>query len=130
MKDLGRYPMVDARARVGSIRSCSRGTVTVATVVALVAGMFVGPASAGTEPGPDGRARCVELMKVGGPAVSRAAEAALLGSDDDLREFLRAGYQEARDQDDRVRVEQFLSTGGSAVKEAGEAALAGSPAAV
>ena len=79
----------------------------------MAMGMVAGPAGA-EEMVPVDRGWCVELFLTGGPAVSRAAEAALLGSEEDLREFTDAGYAMARAEDDRVRVEQLIAIGGPA----------------
>ncbi|MFI7702488.1 ALF repeat-containing protein [Nonomuraea sp. NPDC049480] len=81
-----------------------RGLAAVITAVTLFAGMDSGAAAASSaavgsrvavDSGSAGRRTAVELMKTGGPELARAAEGALLGSDEDLRDFLAAGQAAA-----------------------------------
>ncbi|MEU8656182.1 polymorphic toxin type 44 domain-containing protein [Actinoplanes philippinensis] len=60
--------------------------------------------------------------------VSRAASAALAGSDSDVSAFLTTGYAEALAQDERLRTVRLVSTGGPATHLAAQAALNGSDA--
>ncbi|MEU8813445.1 polymorphic toxin type 44 domain-containing protein [Actinoplanes sp. NPDC048796] len=60
--------------------------------------------------------------------VSRAAGAALAGSDSDVSAFLSKGYAEALAQDERLRTVRLVSTGGPATHLAAQTALNGSDA--
>ncbi|MFH9355360.1 polymorphic toxin-type HINT domain-containing protein [Kitasatospora sp. NPDC017646] len=73
------------------------------------------------------RGRVVDLWKEGGPAVKAAAEAALTGSDADIRKLLDAGIKSAQLEDDRLSATQIHDLGGSAVRDAAAKALAGTP---
>ncbi len=73
------------------------------------------------------RGRVVAYWKDGGTAVKAAAEAALTGSDDDVRKFLGSDRLLAQVQDDQVSAAQILTLGGPSVREAARKALAGTP---
>lgn len=74
------------------------------------------------------RGKILALWKAGGPGVKAAAEAALLGSDADVRQFLDHENAVSQLSDDRVATVQVFSAGGRAVREAAQAALDGTPA--
>jgi hypothetical protein len=57
----------------------------------------------------------------GSPAVSRAAEAALVGTDADVSAFVSSGMAAAQDADNRDEVEQIMAAGGPALQLAGPA---------
>ncbi|WP_435647326.1 polymorphic toxin-type HINT domain-containing protein [Kitasatospora purpeofusca] len=100
--------------------------------LALVAGLLgTNPAAAsdvGGQPAPlTDRARVVLFWQEGGPGVKAAAEAALTGSDADVRRFLDSEQVPARIQDDQVGAAQIHSAGGPGVQEAARRALAGTP---
>ncbi|MFF1904678.1 polymorphic toxin-type HINT domain-containing protein [Kitasatospora sp. NPDC058218] len=73
------------------------------------------------------RARVVALWQAGGPAIKATAEAALTGSDADVRKFLDIERVPAQVQDDQVSAAQILTLGGAGVREAARKALAGTP---
>jgi hypothetical protein len=111
-----------------------RNAALVAVLFALPAGLLAPPATAGTpvEPGDPvpvltERAKVVEAWRHGGPGVQEAAEAALSGTDEAVRQFLASGLASTTAQDDRVQVAQLLATAGPAVKTAAQAALSGAP---
>ncbi|MFD0568752.1 ALF repeat-containing protein [Kitasatospora gansuensis] len=95
-------------------------------------GLLAVPAAADTAPpvGPVAdRVKAVAAWQAGGPAVRRAAEIALAGSDTDVTAFVTSGRQAAADQDLRTKVEELVATSGPGVREAATAALtAGTPA--
>ncbi|MGM1065784.1 hypothetical protein ACR807_41600, partial [Saccharothrix sp. Mg75] len=76
----------------------------------------------------NGRKIAVKLAQSGGPWTKSAALAALAGSDDEVRDFVRTGITSAAGQDDRVTLRSLLVDGSDAFKRAAEAALAGSDA--
>ncbi|WP_405007823.1 ALF repeat-containing protein [Kitasatospora purpeofusca] len=81
----------------------------------------------------DYRVDTVRILGVGGPAVKKAAEAALRGSYADIVKFLEEGQYTARAQDDRAEVERILAdpATGRLVREGAQKALdAGTPAAL
>ncbi|MFD0276833.1 polymorphic toxin-type HINT domain-containing protein [Kitasatospora sp. NPDC127111] len=73
------------------------------------------------------RGRIVQIWKDGGPGVKAAAEAALLGSDADVRKFLDADLKPAQLADDRLSATQIHDLGGQAVRDAATKALNGTP---
>ncbi|GAA2792020.1 ALF repeat-containing protein [Kitasatospora sp. CM 4170] len=73
----------------------------------------------------------VAVWMSGGPAVRRAAELALTGSDADVHAFVAGGRAAAADQDLRAKVEELVAVSGPGVREKVLAALAvGTPAAL
>ncbi|MFJ8430795.1 ALF repeat-containing protein [Kitasatospora sp. NPDC094019] len=81
----------------------------------------------------DYRVDTFRILGVGGPAVKKAAEAALRGSYEDIVKFLKEGQYVARAQDDRAEIEAILTDlpAWSKVREEGGKALAvGTPAAL
>ncbi|KDN20898.1 ALF repeat-containing protein [Amycolatopsis rifamycinica] len=56
------------------------------------------------------------LLRTGGPIVSRAAEAALCGSDDDVRAFVATGPARMREVEDRVAAQKVLTAAGPATQ--------------
>ncbi|MFJ4096731.1 ALF repeat-containing protein [Kitasatospora sp. NPDC089913] len=81
----------------------------------------------------DDRLRTTRIMAAGGPAVKKAAGAAMLGSWADVVKFLKEGQYVARAQDDRAEIEAILAdpATGRSVREAAQKALdAGTPAAL
>ena len=74
----------------------------------------------------DSRYQALLLLRTGGPSVARAAEQALVGSDEDVATFLVDDYFAARQQDDLTRVEEYAGLGGTTMKNAAESALLGS----
>ncbi|MFD8141739.1 ALF repeat-containing protein [Streptomyces sp. NPDC059708] len=71
----------------------------------------------------------VDYWQSGGAGVREAAERALLGTDEDIREFLDEAEALQYD-DDYVEASRVINFGGNGVKEAGMAALQAGPAAV
>ncbi|MEU6055814.1 polymorphic toxin-type HINT domain-containing protein [Streptomyces xanthochromogenes] len=93
----------------------------------LVAGLLsASPASADDAFDSDdhegNRAYAVMLWQSGGAGIKEGAEQALLGTDEDVNNFLRAAGK-IRDTDDRVDVTRMVNTGGPGVREAAVAAL-------
>ena len=89
------------------------------------------PAASAAEPAPPtptGRATAVEYLRTGGLVVSRAAETALLGSDQDVRHFIDTDLGQAQITDDRVRLASLMAASGPAVTAAAQSALSGTPA--
>ncbi|MFE2178394.1 ALF repeat-containing protein, partial [Kitasatospora sp. NPDC059462] len=81
----------------------------------------------------DDRVRAFQILAVGGPAVKKAATAALRGSYADLVQFLKEGQYTARAEDDRAEIERILADPqtGRGVRETAQRALAvGTPAAL
>ncbi|MFF1790505.1 ALF repeat-containing protein [Kitasatospora sp. NPDC058243] len=80
----------------------------------------------------DNRVKAYQVLAVGGPAVKKAATAALRGGTaEDVAKFLKEGQFTARAEDeDRAKVQSILDDKetGPAVREAGEKALAGTAA--
>ncbi|MFD7732916.1 polymorphic toxin-type HINT domain-containing protein [Kitasatospora phosalacinea] len=96
----------------------------------LLAGLLAIPAFADEAPpmGPVAdRVAAVQAWKDGGPAVRRAAEIALAGSDGDVHAFIASGRQAAADVDLRAKVEEIVAASGPEVRKAATTALAGTP---
>src|SRR5438132_12486 len=100
----------------------SRSVAVAAAVVLTVTGVLGTPAHAAAPTSAD-RSRCVELLLTGGPAVTRAAEAALTGTDAALTAFLSTGYAQAKAWDDQVRLEQLRSLSGPVTRAAAQTAI-------
>lgn len=105
-----------------------RGSAGIA-VGGLLAALMATPVAADTAP-PTGpvadRVAAVAAWKAGGPAVKRAAETALAGSDSEVKAFLASGQGTAAEQDLRSRVEELIAASGPRVREAAKRALGGS----
>ncbi|MFC8190474.1 ALF repeat-containing protein [Cellulomonas sp. NPDC057328] len=102
---------------------------SVACVVAVLLGVTMGvtpAASSATTDLDDDRSWAVSLVSSGTPSVRRAAEAALLGSDADLRAFVESGFADAHDADYRLAAQVLGSTDGPALRAAAAKALKGS----
>ncbi|MEU7798906.1 polymorphic toxin-type HINT domain-containing protein [Micromonospora arborensis] len=69
------------------------------------------------------RDRVVFDLVEGGPSVKRAAETALLGSDQDARAYYETGYYAAQEADERAAVETLAGMDGPAVRAAALAVL-------
>ncbi|MGW0828409.1 polymorphic toxin-type HINT domain-containing protein [Streptomyces sp. NPDC002845] len=94
------------------------------TVLALLACFLrAGPARAAEEPAAADRSSVVTAWRMGGTQVKAAAEVALVGSDDQVREFLDGGWQQAQRLDERDAVAAVISDGGPAVRAAAKQAL-------
>ncbi|TQL37881.1 HNH/endonuclease VII fold putative polymorphic toxin [Salinispora arenicola] len=74
----------------------------------------------------DERAWVVADLLSGSPSVRRAAEAALLGSDEDVQAFLESGRAEAVRADERAAARVLAGMDGPAMRTAAQDALAGS----
>ncbi|WP_370941973.1 polymorphic toxin-type HINT domain-containing protein [Amycolatopsis sp. cg5] len=103
-----------------------------AVIFALVAGMLgdsatATPLRASADPALGDRGVAVELLKTGGRATRTAAEAALLGSEEQLREFVATGQYVTIGHDNRIKVGQLMAVGGRRVREAAQVALGGGP---
>jgi hypothetical protein len=69
------------------------------------------------------RGEAVEYLLSGGPSVRRAAEAALLGSDAELRAFFESGLAAAEDADARAAAQVLAGMDGPSVRSAAQEAL-------
>lgn len=69
------------------------------------------------------RSHAVAAWQEGGPQVRSAAEAALLGSDDQVIAFLTEGWGQAQRLDQRDNLAKVISTGGPALRAKAQAAL-------
>ncbi|MYW48620.1 ALF repeat-containing protein, partial [Streptomyces sp. SID161] len=121
---MGRGRAVRSGARASGIRAAC-ATVLSAALTATLLGMA--PANAvDTEPTAN-RGLVVGYWLSGGTGLQEAAEKALQGTDDDIRQFLTdaPGIEAV---DDRVDVARVVNAGGPAVREAAMTALAGTPA--
>ncbi|AXU16908.1 hypothetical protein D1794_29570 (plasmid) [Streptomyces clavuligerus] len=63
-------------------------------------------------PAPTDRGRVVEAWNRGGPGVKAAAEAALIGTEEDIQRFLNTEKRLAQHHDDRIDAVQVFSVGG------------------
>src|SRR4051812_31744497 len=97
------FSAVFARLGRGFARS-RRALATVVTLTLLIQVAGYGtPAYAVDGPSlPELRELAVRHLIEGGPSVQRAAEAALLGSDDDLRAYYESGAEAAEEADGRA----------------------------
>ncbi|TDC83508.1 hypothetical protein E1193_08665 [Micromonospora sp. KC606] len=101
-----------------------RALVAALTVLILLAGFLrAGPARAAEEPTPVDRTLVVSAWQAGGTQVRAAAEAALVGSDDQVRAFVASGWQEAQRLDERDALVGVMTDGGPAVRAAAKQAL-------
>ncbi|MEO3891336.1 ALF repeat-containing protein [Nonomuraea sp. B5E05] len=69
------------------------------------------------------RSHVVAAWQEGGPQVRAAAEAALLGSDEQVSEFLAEGWGKAQRLDERDSLASIISNGGPALRAKAQAAL-------
>ncbi|GAA2214140.1 hypothetical protein GCM10009850_096040 [Nonomuraea monospora] len=89
----------------------------------LLAGLLgVPPAHAEQAVAAD-RSHVVTAWQEGGPQVRLAAEAALLGSDEQVSAFLTEGWRQAQRLDQRDNVASVISSGGPALRAKAQAAL-------
>ncbi|HLL68371.1 MAG TPA: ALF repeat-containing protein [Micromonosporaceae bacterium] len=112
-----------------------RRFVVLLTALVMLSGFLRAvPAQAAEEVTPVDRAPVVTAWQMGGTQVRAAAEAALVGSDAQIREFLDGGWQKAQQLDERDAVAKVISEGGPsmqlAAKRALEAADAGQQGAI
>src|SRR5947207_2056725 len=105
----------------------ARAAVAAGCALLAVSTMFVAPAMAAASDA-DARRQCVQWMLNGGDSVARAAEAALLGTDQDVAQFLAGGYAEALAYDERVEGEKVVTAGVPTTRAADTTALAESDA--
>ncbi|OEJ32949.1 polymorphic toxin-type HINT domain-containing protein [Streptomyces subrutilus] len=70
------------------------------------------------------------IFTTGGPAVRAATKTALKGTPEELRTFMRSGWQKPLAEDREVEASQVINFGGPGVKEAGKTALKAGPEAV
>ncbi|OKI25143.1 polymorphic toxin-type HINT domain-containing protein [Streptomyces sp. CB03911] len=103
--------------------------------LALVAGLLTAAPVMAEEPlssglGATDRGKIVEFWKAGGPALRAAAETALIGSDQDVHQFLDTGRATAENVDDREAALQIVAQAGPGLREAAQQALASTPQAL
>ncbi|MEU3566796.1 ALF repeat-containing protein, partial [Kitasatospora sp. NPDC006786] len=102
--------------------------------LALTAGLVgagVPSAAAGTVGGevqPSDRQRAVQAWLNSGPRLHALAEAALTGSDQDVKRFLDTEFAAAQNADDLLTATQISSVGGPKVREAADKAIDGTAA--
>ncbi|MGW5254257.1 polymorphic toxin-type HINT domain-containing protein [Streptomyces sp. NPDC004012] len=101
-----------------------RGIVATLIALALLLGMDVRPVAADGPPAYD-RADVLEAWETAGPGVKRAAEAALVGSDEDVQTFMSKDLPVLEEEDLRVQVAQVMAIGGPGVRAAANTALGG-----
>ncbi|WP_052720040.1 polymorphic toxin-type HINT domain-containing protein [Actinoplanes rectilineatus] len=103
-----------------------------ATALLLTLG-FLSPASPATAAAEDvyvDRAEVLQDLLTGGPSLRRAAEAALTGSEEDIRQYVVTGYDEAFAADELAAAQALAGLDGPALRTAAQTAIAASPAAV
>jgi hypothetical protein len=119
---------------VRSISRITRGPRAVAasaTALALVASMLaVSPSALAVRadtspPAASERAQAVVFLRTGGPLVTKAASAALVGADADVHRFLTELRPVAAEQDDRVQLTKLMAASGPGVRAAGNVAMSG-----
>ncbi|MEW1908983.1 polymorphic toxin-type HINT domain-containing protein [Kitasatospora sp. NPDC085895] len=123
--------IIRTRVGGGTLRSglllLSRGLLPLVllsgSVVAVPAAADEAPPQAAAGLPPTDRAKVIGYWKSGGPAVKSAAEAALLGNNDAVSDFLAKGRAAAQEVDDRQLALQIVSIGGRAVREAAKNAV-------
>lgn len=76
---------------------------------------------------PTARGQVLELWKTGGTGMKAAAEAALLGSESDVKYFLEQVKDKEEFADNRVATGQLINVGGRGVQDAALKALGGTP---
>ncbi|MEW2064881.1 ALF repeat-containing protein [Streptomyces sp. NPDC007002] len=85
------------------------------------------PSHAADPEPPANRSLAVGYWLSGGTGIREAAEQALVGTDDDIRQFL-TDAPAIQEIDDRVDLSRVVNAGGPAVREAATQALTGTPA--
>lgn len=119
-----------ARAWIPAVNGPSRpflmrrqATIALCVVLVLLGNLLhVTPAYAG-EPVAADRSHVVLAWQEGGPLVREAAEAALLGTDEQVGAFLAEGWDRARRLDERDQLAGVISDGGPALRAKAQAAL-------
>lgn len=112
--------------------TAARTSRWIAGIVATVLGCTIGGLPAAANPTPpvspgNERQWAAEQIVSGTASVRRAAQAALTGSDADLRAFVDGGYDAALQEDYETSARVLASTDGPALKQAALAALDGTP---
>ncbi|MGN9845178.1 hypothetical protein ACTMTI_44360 [Nonomuraea sp. H19] len=109
------------QARPGAVRR--QAMIAVLVVMTLLANLLrVTPAHAEQSVAAD-RSHVVAAWQEGGPQVRLAAEAALLGSDEQVSAFLAEGWRQAQHLDQRDNLANVISNGGPALRAKAQAAL-------
>ncbi|WP_346776077.1 polymorphic toxin-type HINT domain-containing protein [Micromonospora sp. HNM0581] len=100
-----------------------------ALLVLVLVGTLLHPGLPATAevPPPPSREWTTAYLFSGGPSVRRAAEAALLGSEEDLRLFRDELREQAQQVDDRAAAQVLAGMDGPAMRAAALQALAGNP---
>jgi len=75
----------------------------------------------------DDEIAAARIAGTGGWALGQAVRKALDGTPDDVKAFLKDGWQAPLQQDQRVEASRIINSGGFGVREAGKAALKGTP---
>lgn len=126
-------PRQDAHGKRATSRLRLRVVCATALPTALAMGLLGGAPAVADQAGDlarGNRSSAVGYWLGGGNGIKEAAEKALLGTDEDVANFLQ-GAENVRRIDDRVDVARVINAGGPAVREAAKVALkAGDPAVV
>ncbi|MEV6236544.1 ALF repeat-containing protein [Lentzea sp. NPDC051838] len=104
----------------------SRASLVLATVLGLAISTVspVAPVAGAAEPSE--RARTLALTRTGGDLVVKAANAALVGTDEQVHRFLSQDLPVIAEHDDRIRLTRMMATSGTAVRNAANTAMGGS----
>ncbi|MFD9536276.1 polymorphic toxin-type HINT domain-containing protein [Streptomyces sp. NPDC060010] len=97
---------------------------------ALIAGLVTAVPAAAEEPGTpplSDRQRVLESWKAGGPAAKSAAGTALVGTDEQIRDYLNSGQKIAEELDLREAALKLVTEAGPGLSEAARDALNGTP---
>ncbi|NUP18477.1 MAG: hypothetical protein HOZ81_20800 [Streptomyces sp.] len=110
-------------ARIPVAKGRTHPLIAVFVVLTLLAGLLRATPAHAEETVPADRSIVVSAWQAGGPQVRSAAEAALLGSDDQVIAFLVEGWPRAQRLDQRDTLASVISDGGPSVRAKAQAAL-------
>lgn len=100
-----------------------RKATAVVALFGVLAGVLQATPAQADDAAPIDRSYVVTAWNVGGPQVKAAAEAALVGSDDEVRAFVTTGWQQAQQLDERDSLVDVMSSGGPTLRAAAQTAL-------
>lgn len=101
-------------------------SIVLAITVGLVAPTITAPAAVAAEPASAvDRYGVIDMLDTGGPVLSRSARAALLGTNEELHEFLTTGQFQAQVQDNRIKLSRLIALSGPFMRNAAVPVLAG-----
>ncbi|MBW4721360.1 ALF repeat-containing protein [Saccharothrix obliqua] len=104
----------------------ARASVIIAMIAGLIAGGLSPVTAVAAPAGPSERARTLELVRTGGELVAEAASAALVGTDEQVHEFLTEAYPVIAEHDDRIALTRLMAVSGTAVRNGANTAMNGS----